>query len=480
MKRKLLALMSCLLLATAVACGGDDENNGNNGNNGGNNGADAGDTNGGDGGDGGEELMQYEGFDDDCTTTVGPQSTAELTVRGFNQAFLDVAEGGVVCMVDGDYMLDGQLTLNTGSGIELRGQSQANTVLDFSMQSDSDEGSGANGILVEGVDDFKATEFTIKNTAGDALKVQDADGVEMINLTVDWDAGRDPNNGAYGLYPVLSQNVLVEGCTARHASDAGIYLGQSDTAILRNNTAEKNVAGIEIENTINAEVHGNTATDNTGGILIFNLPGLTMYGDSNKIHTNTVTANNGENFASGGIVSNVPPGTGIFILAMDGNELHNNTITDNDTMGIAILDYEGAIASLEGASDDENYDTYAEANYVHDNTLENNGTNPQGLLPNAIVAGQPPHDAAEAPYAQVWVDWFVDTEKESPYSDRINCFMDNVDENDDPVTFDVYGLSLGGDPPTFPEPATDCNTDDWTDPCHFQCEGTELTNVTLP
>jgi parallel beta-helix repeat protein len=472
MKRKLLALMSCLLLATAVACGGDDENNGNNGNNGGNNGADAGDTNGGDGGDGGEELMQYEGFDDDCTATVGPQSTAELTVRGFNQAFLDVAEGGVVCMVDGDYMLDGQLTLNTGSGIELRGQSQDNTVLDFSMQSDSDEGSGANGILVEGVDDFKATEFTIKNTAGDALKVQDADGVEMINLTVDWDAGRDSNNGAYGLYPVLSQNVLVEGCTVRHASDAGIYLGQSDTAILRNNTAEKNVAGIEIENTINAEVHNNTATDNTGGILIFNLPGLTMYGDSNKIHTNTVTANNGENFASGGIVSNVPPGTGIFILAMDGNELHDNEVRDNDTMGIAIIDYEGPIASLEGPPDDENYDTYAESNYVHSNTLQNNGTDPQGLLPQAI--------SADAPYAQTWVDWFVDTEKDTPYSERRNCFMDNVDDNGDPVTFAVYGLSLGGDPPPFPEPATDCNTEDWMDACHFECEGTELPTVTLP
>jgi len=34
--------------------------------------------------------------------------------------------------------------------------------------------------------------------------------------------GLSETNGGYGLYPVLSKNVLSEDCIARDASDAGI------------------------------------------------------------------------------------------------------------------------------------------------------------------------------------------------------------------------------------------------------------------
>ncbi|MGM0558088.1 MAG: parallel beta-helix domain-containing protein [Myxococcota bacterium] len=442
MKRRLLYLLGLSLITTAFACGPEED----------------------------DGPTGPQPFADDCTTTIEPQDTPENSVREFNQAIMDVSDGGVICMLDGTYELNGQLTLNTGSGIEMRGQSQAGTILDFAGQSEED-GSGANGILAEGIDDIRFAEFTIKNTAGDAIKAQDADGVEMVNLTVDWDEGRNSNNGAYGLYPVLSTNVLVEGCTVRHASDAGIYLGQSDTAILRNNVAERNVAGIEIENTINAEVHGNTATENTGGVLIFNLPDLTMYGEGNKIHNNVINNNNGDNFASGGIVANVPEGTGIFILAMDGNEVHDNEIKDNNSIGIAILAYEGPLATLEGAPTDENYDTYAESNYVHDNVVSGNGTDPEGLLTQVLP---------DPPLAQMWLDWFVDTEKETPFADRRNCFMNNDDGSGGTPEFAIYELSLGGDPPPMPDAPTDCNADDWMDACHYQCEGEELPAVTLP
>ena len=81
-------------------------------------------------------------------------------------------------------------------------------------------------------------------------------------------------NGAYGLYPVLCKNVLIEDCYVSDASDAGIYVGQSEKIIVRRNKAEKNVAGIEIENSIDADVYENVATGNTGGILVFSLPDL--------------------------------------------------------------------------------------------------------------------------------------------------------------------------------------------------------------
>ena len=73
---------------------------------------------------------------------------------------------------------------------------------------------------------------------------------------------------------MLCTDVLIEGCKVAGASDAGIYVGQSTNIIVRRNTVEKNVAGIEIENCTKADVYENVATDNSGGILVFTMPDL--------------------------------------------------------------------------------------------------------------------------------------------------------------------------------------------------------------
>ena len=59
-------------------------------------------------------------------------------------------------------------------------------------------------------------------------------------------------NGAYGIYPVESKDVLIDSVLVRGASDAGIYVGQSRNIIVRHSTAVENVAGIEIENSFEA------------------------------------------------------------------------------------------------------------------------------------------------------------------------------------------------------------------------------------
>ena len=46
-----------------------------------------------------------------------------------------------------------------------------------------------------------------------------------------------PDNGAYGLYPVQWSNVLIEDTVVIGASDAGVYVGQSDQIVVRNNLA---------------------------------------------------------------------------------------------------------------------------------------------------------------------------------------------------------------------------------------------------
>ena len=95
-------------------------------------------------------------------------------------------------------------------------------------------------------------------------------------------------NGAYALYPVICENVLIEACEVLGASDAGIYVGQSKDVIIRNNRVYWNVAGIESENSENVAIYNNQAYNNTGGILVFDLPGLTRYGRKIKVYDNEV------------------------------------------------------------------------------------------------------------------------------------------------------------------------------------------------
>ena len=89
-----------------------------------------------------------------------------------------------------------------------------------------------------------------------------------------------------------SKHVLIDRVTVKGASDAGIYVGQSQQIVVRNSRAEGNVAGIEIENSYNADVHDNVATGNTGGILVFDLPDLPQQGGhAVRLFNNRVIAN---------------------------------------------------------------------------------------------------------------------------------------------------------------------------------------------
>jgi hypothetical protein len=58
----------------------------------------------------------------------------------------------------------------------------------------------------------------------------------------------------------------------RGASDASVYVGQSENISVRRNYVYESVNGIEIENSKFADVHENNTIGNTGGILVFDLP----------------------------------------------------------------------------------------------------------------------------------------------------------------------------------------------------------------
>ncbi|MCB1173150.1 MAG: right-handed parallel beta-helix repeat-containing protein [Leptospiraceae bacterium] len=278
--------------------------------------------------------------------------------------------GKVIKLPAGKFQLSAGLTMIGKHGITIRGAGMDKTILSFQGQKQ-----GAEGLMVKG-NDFTIEDLAIEDSKGDTLKIEGGQNITIRRVRTEWTNGPDENNGAYGIYPVQCQNVLIEHSTAIGASDAGIYVGQSRNIIVRHNTARLNVAGIEIENSQFADVHDNTATENTGGILVFDLPDLPVQGGQNtRVYKNKIINNNTANFApSGNIVGRVPTGTGVMIMANDNIEIFENQIENHKTTGLVIVSY----YITENEIKDAKYDPTPEAIYVHNNQFAKNGYDPTG------------------------------------------------------------------------------------------------------
>lgn len=242
-----------------------------------------------------------------------------------------LADNTTVLLGAGTFVLNNEVTINGVSGISVIGAGMDETLLDFSSMEIQ-----GNGVFAVG-DDFLIQDLTVTDAPKDGIRVEDSDGVTFRRVRATWAGGPDTSNGAYGLYPVRVQNVIIEDSEALNASDAGIYVGQCTNALVRNNLATGNVAGIEIENTQYADVYGNVAEDNTGGLVIFDLPGNPIVGHDVYVHDNIVRNNNRKNFAPGGTVRMIPAGTGTFAMASRRVEITGNTYENNGTVDIAIL-----------------------------------------------------------------------------------------------------------------------------------------------
>jgi parallel beta-helix repeat protein len=250
------------------------------------------------------------------------------------EALIAAEPGDVVQLGEGRFLLTDGLSLDVPK-VTVKGAGEGKTTLDFSGQLGAGE-----GLLVTS-DDVVLRDFAVENTKGDGIKSKGADRIVYHKLRVEWTGGAKETNGAYGIYPVESKDVLVDNVVVRGASDAGIYVGQSQNIIVRNSLAMENVAGIEIENSFNADVHDNLATKNTGGILVFDLPNLPQMGGHNvRIFENVVVDNMTPNFApKGNIVGNVPTGTGVLVMANKNVHVFDNMLGQNGTANVMVIGY---------------------------------------------------------------------------------------------------------------------------------------------
>ena len=268
--------------------------------------------------------------------------------------------GDVIYLPKGELEINRSLWADGLNNVTIIGHGIDETILSFANQIE-----GAEGIKITNSVQITLKNFTIQDSKGDLIKVEDTIGINFINIKAQWTGGPSSLNGSYALYPVKSKNVYIDSCIAIGASDAGIYVGQSKNIIVKNSEAYHNVAGIEIVNSTNADVFNNYTHDNSGGILVFDLPDLLIKkGAKVRVFDNIVEYNNIGNFAPpGNIVAKVPAGTGIMILATSEVEIFNNKISNNKTANTSIVSY----FITEEPITDSLYYPYPTSIYLHNN-----------------------------------------------------------------------------------------------------------------
>jgi parallel beta-helix repeat protein len=312
------------------------------------------------------------------------------------EAFILAQPGQIIEFAEGTFRFTRGLSLDV-DGVTVRGRGMDKTVLSFASQD-----LGSEGIMVTS-DGVTLRDLAVEDTKGDAIKAKGVDGIYFINVRTEWTGGPKATNGSYGLYPVESSNVLIDGCVAIGASDAGIYVGQSKNIIVRNSRAEYNVAGIEIENSTGADVHDNVATRNTGGILIFDLPDLPVQGGKNvRVFRNKSVDNDTPNFAPpGNIVATVERGTGMMIMANDRVEVFENEFSGNPFTNILIISYTTTGKLVQDAG----YDPFPEGVYIYDNTFK------PGMEAPTSEVGMALANAVGSPLPDIMWDGAVDSKK---------------------------------------------------------------------
>ena len=290
-----------------------------------------------------------------------PNSAATLLVKEgelIQDAVRAAEPGAVIRVMPGDYH---ETVYIDKDGIRLYGvieQGRRATLDGRDILNDAILFSG-NNVVVEG--------FHIVNYKGNGIMSQAGNNYEIRNNLI-------KDTGVYGIFPQLGTNGVVEHNIVSGIEDAAIYVGMSDNVHVAYNEVFDSVAGIEVENSRHVIVESNMAHNNSGGILAFITPGLPIKTTYDVIiRNNWVSANNTPNFgAPGSIVSGIPAGTGIMLMAADEVVVEGNIISGNQAIGILSLDHNTA-AEFTNITIDPEVDPNSDGLKILDNVMVNNG-----------------------------------------------------------------------------------------------------------
>jgi len=121
------------------------------------------------------------GDDSSGTRTVRLTADGDVQTK-VQQALISAQEGDVLLFAKGTYMFSEELSLSV-SGVTLRGDgTREEVILDFSRQ----QTGNANGFSATGVHDLVIENFSLRDSVGDAVRVQGSENITLRNLKISW------------------------------------------------------------------------------------------------------------------------------------------------------------------------------------------------------------------------------------------------------------------------------------------------------
>ena len=115
------------------------------------------------------------------------------------QSLLILAEEGeVINLPEGKFYLSRSLWGENLNNVTIKGKGIDKTILSFEKQIE-----GAEGIKIVNSTDIKLLDFTVENSKGDLIKVEDSEKVTFLNIKAQWTGGPDETNCSYAFYPSI-------------------------------------------------------------------------------------------------------------------------------------------------------------------------------------------------------------------------------------------------------------------------------------
>jgi hypothetical protein len=187
-----------------------------------------------------------------------------------------------------------------------------------------------------------------------------------------------------GIYPTISTDGLVQDNVSYGSLDTAMWVAASSHVRVVGNELHDSVIGFEITVSNDVLVEQNEIYDNTVGVGLFHpnaagnaqLPVMANW----VIRNNHIYDNNKPNAAPPDeFQAGLPPGVGVLLLGVSDHVIADNLVEDNGFVGIGVLGWCSATASLPDRScfaDLPQADPSVKNNRVSGNTVIDNGGKP--------------------------------------------------------------------------------------------------------
>lgn len=217
--------------------------------------------------------------------------------------------------------------------------------------------------------DFTLRGLTVRNAQQDGISLIGVDAFALIG-------GAYIGNGQYGMHLSCSRNGAVQSNNVVGHRQKAVFVGNSDTVTVRDNSLSDNDIGIDVENSANIVIIDNRQiSGNTVGILVSAQPDMPRPTTQNITITNNMVNRNNRSLPEQdrvGIFAALPSCTGILNLGGDNVVIGQNLVLRNHALGIGLL-------ANPFAAPDVRVDPVPDNNQVVDNlSLQNAGTSVEG------------------------------------------------------------------------------------------------------